>query len=746
MSQGKLTPLGANVLCALLDSKGLYINGPSANSYGVSNTIAQHTKGSIETDTVLGKVNDIIQAAYAKLGGTISKATYDKIIAIGNNSIPALGNSNPSTFENYNPIIVDSFINSSGQTYYKLHYAPSALVKGSVKIVTVKVNGVEVAASNYSITDNTLHYTGKLFPEDKIEVCSVEGTKYGFVHVISNQAMREFKYGNGTYPDFCNSVFTCQSYLSQSNSKINTLQNAIGFLDGTYSNMDDLITSDISGITLSMLHWGQELIKTGRAIDLSKLKTFGSPYNLLLTLRDNNSIINGVAEILLNSGFTTSNITELLEEKRQPTNKELKNLYTAFSHIKDNTLKDVLITLNVQTKNIESLADLLNPKKLFPNSYTSLTVPKFNIDRNPTNSKTYYLIYTKSGINNQLRQFKYGTELQGIVPTQIAEACGALRKSMLQVKHIEKISVEKFSQIVSNMETTKGLNNVNGTTTPNNSDALITALRKVAKGGGDKGTYQVTDFYGAMSGVGYMLDEVQGLIKQLQTTELSSAYTQLLTKIQSGTETEINQMVSQANNEIVKIKNSNPAISKNLNDLWNSIGKQLSIEIAARALALRDYTQGSVTDIYNFVDSIATWASETQPNMTAQVLEAISDTTIIGGQSIIGMMREERNSQRLGLGGGTLDNTIPDVPASVPIETPKTTPTIPVGNGETLPKVTGESQTPGSFGGSPETNLVPANLDIFNISTTTLPSIIDPPAAVEQVISCNCDCWDDLPN
>jgi len=61
-----------------------------------------------------------------------------------------------------------------------------------------------------------------------------------------------------------------------------------------------------------------------------------------------------------------------------------------------------------------------------------------------------------------------------------------------------------------------------------------------------------------------------------------------------------------------------------------------------------------------------------------------------------------------------------------------------------LTKITGASTTLGSFGGSPETKLIPANLDIFNISPTTLPSVITPKQAVDQVIACNCDCWDQI--
>ena len=65
-------------------------------------------------------------------------------------------------------------------------------------------------------------------------------------------------------------------------------------------------------------------------------------------------------------------------------------------------LKDILVSLNCKTQGLESLADLLNPLKLFPNSYKTLTVPVYNTQGGPANSKVYYPIYTNEGLNSNL--------------------------------------------------------------------------------------------------------------------------------------------------------------------------------------------------------------------------------------------------------------------------------------------------------------------------------------------------------
>ena len=50
-------------------------------------------------------------------------------------------------------------------------------------------------------------------------------------------------------------------------------------------------------------------------------------------------------------------------------------MYLAMTKITGNDLTQVLTALNVTTVGIETMADLLNPLKLFPNSYQSLTAP-----------------------------------------------------------------------------------------------------------------------------------------------------------------------------------------------------------------------------------------------------------------------------------------------------------------------------------------------------------------------------------
>jgi len=586
-------------------------------------------------------------------------------------------------------------------------------------------------------------------PSSHFATYTGETTSFGFLRLLALQANNQFKFNNGTYSDFVSSFNMCNGYKAMLNKQINTLVNGKSFLDGVYSNMDDLISADITNVNLATVYWGQDLIATGRCINLAKIDKFGTPSTLLLSMRNSNGLTKRVNEELVSAGIEVSVILQILTGTYTPTTSEESKIYTAFTQITDADLKDVLIPLNVQTKNIMSLADLLNPLKLFPNSYISLTVPQYNTTGSPTNSKIFHLLYSNKGINETLKKMNYGKRLIGMIPDQIAIPCDAFSVAMMQIKNIKNMNIEKFSQVVRNLElATTSLTQVNGTGgTPSDSAAMTSALNSIAKGSGINGTYRTVDFFGAMSGLPYTnMKQISDLIKSLQSGALGTIYNNMKSLLSSAPvspattyDDALATLITSANTEITNIYNSNVANATNLNTLWSAMGSQLASEVTGRASALTTGATTGLTEIMSFVESISGIAVDTDPYQSAPVLEAICDLSTKGGNNIIALMREIRNAKRLGLTGGVLDNDIPDTPnIPIGISTPASGPL----NG--LTKITGASNTPGSFGGSPETKLIPANLDIFNISPTTLPAVITPKQAVDQVIACNCDCWDQI--
>jgi hypothetical protein len=133
-------------------------------------------------------------------------------------------------------------------------------------------------------------------------------------------------------------------------------------------------------------------------------------------------------------------------------------------------------------------------------------------------------------------------------------------------------------------------------------------------------------------------------------------------------DTVVQAYINAANAEIAIIRSTHPGQSLELNDMWDNLGTQLNIEQRARNAGL-SIVPNPRTDslfpypimVYSFTDLVPSYAKLTEPNMAAQTLEAISDLDINAGQSIVAMMRAERNKARLLEAGISTDDVIDDV-------------------------------------------------------------------------------------
>ncbi len=131
----------------------------------------------------------------------------------------------------------------------------------------------------------------------------------------------------------------------------------------------------------------------------------------------------------------------------------------------------------------------------------------------------------------------------------------------------------------------------------------------------------------------------------------------------------ITDYVKDADDEILAIKNANASnftTATILNTNWDITGTALKQEQRARHNAIPpvtipyDYWASLYpTSLIVFTDSIPQLALQTEPHMTAQTLEHISNMKNTGGQSVVGLMRQERNQVRLNEIGIELDNNLP---------------------------------------------------------------------------------------
>jgi hypothetical protein len=365
------------------------------------------------------------------------------------------------------------------------------------------------ANSGYALTSNTdqgqeatwYPYTGVIGTNPNTSI-----TQWGYTRLHALQAWYEFNWNGNTvdtanpeYKEFLSSFLTAESFISTSNQNIFAMDNSKTFLEGVYSNMSDLITADVTGVSLATKDFGNDLINLGNAINLSTIDSFGLPSDMLRNLYKNNAITDDVTLALLSSGLTNTEISSIFNGKVDYVSKKLQQrIYGAFLVVTGESLRNILAVLKCKTSNIDNLADLLSVRKLFPNSYQTLTVPVYNISPGPTNSKTYYLIFTNDGLNSQLTSpaitsiigtqtlsgeppitdvitdgtnyseipVGFGSYLYNIIPFAEAVAAGAFSYSLQQVRNIKYCEIVAFAQVVRSMETTAGLPLTNGTDIP----------------------------------------------------------------------------------------------------------------------------------------------------------------------------------------------------------------------------------------------------------------------------------------
>jgi hypothetical protein len=206
----------------------------------------------------------------------------------------------------------------------------------------------------------------------------------GFGNLITNNAVLYL--GDGEVDRFCQAYQIVVGYRGTANELLQSAVNATTYLGPTFTSMNDLITGQFTSVNLALKCLGRDLAQLGNAVNLAKLDDFGTPAAVLQQLSDEGKITSGtlscVALKLAEYGLTESDIVLLCtpdSSPRTPSTNEFNSLqkkaYQAMATIDAECLSYVLDVLGVVTPNIDTMADLLDLKKILPESWISLTVP-----------------------------------------------------------------------------------------------------------------------------------------------------------------------------------------------------------------------------------------------------------------------------------------------------------------------------------------------------------------------------------
>ena len=174
---------------------------------------------------------------------------------------------------------------------------------------------------------------------------------------------------------FCQIFSACSSYQSLANQFILSSCNADNYLCDTYTNIDNSVTGDIAQVSTDPAAFGKDLQNLGNLWDMNNLDNLGSPLALVQRLVSVVGSVPIISLTFLAAGVPESVVVNLDNPKISVDDSAQRAMYTAMTKITGDNLTQILQIFGVTTVGIDTMADLLNPYKLFPNSFQTLTVP-----------------------------------------------------------------------------------------------------------------------------------------------------------------------------------------------------------------------------------------------------------------------------------------------------------------------------------------------------------------------------------
>ena len=440
-------------------------------------------------------------------------------------------------------------------------------------------------------------------------------------------------------------------------------------------------------------------------------RTFPALQNVMLAMGMSAADINNLITDNRVGVFNPTGITNNEFDRAQ------RLAYNAFTMISGDALTQILDILDVTTPNITSLEQLLDPVKTFPLSYTSLLapgpngpVPIFGADGSVNSSIAPI-------VNSYLPAATGCDELGKIIPPADAVANKAIQVSLQQINNISNVPLPDLAEavlgavnnpwlatneylpndVVSNgspvpvyyratqevpagtdinntaywtpttlggLSTMAGLPLIQVQTTPVDTSVTDYFATNVATGTGPDGTITTYDVLGlALDADDFaaQLNTATTAIDALQTAgslaTLNTAYTNILLAANDAA-------------VITEIGNANAAISAlsaspyvtTLNTAWVYMANLMNLSARYTTEAGIDYfnlQSGDKISVYGFVQNLSQYGLLTADQDAAEFLNNLADTITLGGQAIVGAMREGRNQARLAANGIYNANQVP---------------------------------------------------------------------------------------
>lgn len=195
----------------------------------------------------------------------------------------------------------------------------------------------------------------------------------GFTGLISQTASGIM--GDGDLSRFGQIFNAAEGFVGQANQFINSALN-INAISNTFTGMDNLITGGFSQVSEAFGALGADFRQLGNLIDMSNLANLGDPAALIKQVASAGGIVPGIETALREAGLDNSSLATLASGGLlNITGSADRLLYEGLTKVTGAELAQVKNILGVTTTGITNMAELLDPKKILPNSFPSLTMP-----------------------------------------------------------------------------------------------------------------------------------------------------------------------------------------------------------------------------------------------------------------------------------------------------------------------------------------------------------------------------------
>ena len=280
----------------------------------------------------------------------------------------ALAGINQNTALTVSPALTNSLSSWNAQTW--VSQWKQAVILGANVVANVTVLSNSTINTMTTIGSTTCPALGEAFPANVSTLTGNLQVAPGVTGLVSTQA--SLVINQTDLSKFCQAFSSATGYVAGTNQTINVSLNSATFLGPTFTGMDSLTTGDVSKMNQALPEFAQDLEKLGLVINLESLGELGTPAQLLKNLFQQ-GVLPQVSTALVNQGVPLAVVTSLTDNDYEMADSLQRLAYQAMTTITGSDLELVLQVFQCTTANIVTMADLLNPVKIFPNSFRTMT-------------------------------------------------------------------------------------------------------------------------------------------------------------------------------------------------------------------------------------------------------------------------------------------------------------------------------------------------------------------------------------